>query len=219
VANGSSGASWTLGDGFAQAVFGQRGGAIVAVRIVAAPPLQNMRHPGAAAAARTPIVAGAAKAAASIAVAADGAIGEIAQRFVDGNGAGFASGKMRLRKRRTALDGAVGFEAERSLAGRTSAPMDNFSGQRTPIRLVASEIPDAVAWQHPKADVAATVIQFGQAVDDVDDLMRLQQHRVVSTAFPIATVSCTCQYFCSGLGDLVEYLRQLRHRQCVDLGC
>jgi hypothetical protein len=43
--------------------------------------------------------------------------------------------------------------------------------------LVPPEIPDAVARQQAKPEIAASVIETCKGIDDVDDLMRLQKQR------------------------------------------
>ena len=48
---------------------------------------------------------------------------------------------------------------------------------------MAAEIPDAVAGQHAKADVAAFVIETCKAIDDLDHLMRLGARQ---RALPVA---------------------------------
>src|ERR1700722_4175567 len=207
-----------LGDGLAQAAPRQRGGAIMAVRIVAAAPFQNVGHPGAAALAEIPVIAGAAKATAAIAVAPHGAIGETRDGVLDGDGARVAGRVMGFRQRRAALDGAVSLEPQRRFAGGAAVPMGNLAGQRAPIRFVPAEIADAVAGRQAKTDIAALVIKFGQAIDDVDDLMRLQQNLAVVDGIAHRHRQLHLPIFGAGCDDLVEYLAQLRRRAGVDLG-
>src|SRR6202035_961949 len=185
------------------------GRAVIAVGVVPAPALQHVGYPGAAAPARIPVIARAAKAAAAIAVAADGTLRQVAQRLVDRNRAGLASGIVRFRQRRTAFDGPVSLQPQRGLTGGASFPVRDLAAERAPVRFVSSKISDTVTRQYPKSDVATAVIEFCKIVDDIDDLMRLQQHRAVVDGIPHRHRQLYLPVFRASRGDLIEDQRQL----------
>jgi hypothetical protein len=83
---------------------------------------------------------------------------------------------------------------------------------------VPAEIPDAVAGQQTKADIAAFVIETCEAIDDLDHLVGLQKHRAVVDRVSHRDGQLHLPVFGAGRDDFVEYLRQLRQRQRVDLG-
>jgi hypothetical protein len=82
---------------------------------------------------------------------------------------------------------------------------------------MASEVSNAVAGQQAETDVATFMIKTREAIDDLDDLMRLQKNGAVVDRIAHRDGQLHLPVFGAGRNDLVKYLRQLMHRLRIDL--
>src|ERR1019366_1076711 len=192
--------------------------AVVAVRVIAGFTQRDEARPGAAAHALFGVVA-------SLAVAP-----EIARRPVARIAKGFAplpdvherriadvaAGPRRGRKRGAALDGAVGFDAQRGPARAARAAV---AAVVVPAkhRLVRPEVADVVPRPHADAELVAPLLQRGEQRKECQEIVRLEQDlRLVGRA-PHGHRELDLPRLHTRGRDGLEDVAQDRHREAVDL--
>lgn len=151
------------------------------------------------------------------AVARERELGALAPDLADRLVANIAARIFGGRQRRAPLDRTVRFEADGVLAGVAADPVSLAIGSPSPQPLIGTEITDVIAGDDAQSSRAARVVELGQGGHQLEDLVRLEQELGVLDGIAHRDRELKLPPDRAGLDNSIHDLRELRHRQHVDL--